>query len=194
MGGQAIIRSVQIKNKLLGGVVLHFACPSCKEQLGTSEADVLAGETCPNCLTKLTFDKALTHQIRERILEKESLQKSKARDKAALVDARPQKKKQQVDHPQHERGVIEEKRKQIKSDQDWKRIERAQKKNQPTLLQRLVFTLGMLMVTISFFMPLFGQMILIAGGLLMVCSLLSEIATHLVRLKIALQEINAGAE
>jgi len=174
--------------------VLHFACPSCKEQLGTSEADVLAGETCPNCLTKLTFDKALTHQIRERILEKESLQKSKARDKAALVDPRPQKKKQQVDHPQHERVVIEEKRKQIKSDQDWKRIERAQKKNQPTLLQRLVFTLGMLMVTISFFMPLFGQMILIAGGLLMVCSLLSEIATHLVRLKIALQEINAGAE
>tara|TARA_Y100000385_G_scaffold195687_1_gene202539 strand:- start:1095 stop:1685 length:591 start_codon:yes stop_codon:yes gene_type:complete len=196
MAKQAIVpsHSLQLKKRLMGGVALHYACPSCKEELATTEADVLTGETCPTCLTKLTFDEALTSQIRERFLEKERLQKLKARDKATFSEARQQEENEHVDQSQQERLVIEEKRKQRKGDQDRKKIERAQKKNQATLLQQLFFILGVLMVMISWFIPVFGLMTLVAGGLFMVCSLLSEIATHLVRLKIALQEIDPRTE
>lgn len=196
MAEQAVVpsRSVQLKKRLVGGVALHYACPSCKEELATTEDDVLTGEICPTCLTKLTFDEALTSQIRERFLEKERLQESKARDKAAFAEARQQKKNDQVDQSQQERLVIEEQRKHRKGDQDRKKIERAQKKNQATLLQQLFFILGFLMVIFSWFIPVFGLMTLVAGGLFMVCSLLSEIATHLVRLKIALQEIDPRTE
>ena len=68
------------------------------------------------------------------------------------------------------------------------KIEQAKKKNSPTIGQRLAFILGFLFVLFSYFIPFFGTMTLVTGGIFMVCSLLSEIATHLVRLKIALEE------
>ena len=175
MSEQAIVQAnaVEIKKKLLGGIALHFNCPVCNEELETNEADAIVGETCPTCSTKLLFDTAITDQIKKRILKQQEQQKEKEREKAVAAEARQQRKLERVEQSQQEQTAIEE---------------QAKKKNSPTIGQRLAFILGFLLVLFSYFIPVFGSMTLITGGILMVCSLLSEIATHLVRLKIALEE------
>ena len=190
MSEQAIVQAnaVEIKKKLLGGIALHFNCPVCNEELETNEADAIVGETCPTCSTKLLFDTALTDQIKKRILKQQEQQKEKEREKAVAAEARQQRKLERVEKSQQEQTAIEEKSKRWREEQKKKKIEQAKKKNSPTIGQRLAFILGFLFVLFSYFIPVFGSMTLITGGILMVCSLLSEIATHLVRLKIALEE------
>ena len=190
MPKQAIVQqnAIEIKKKLLGGIALHFNCPVCNEELETNEADAIVGETCPTCSTKLLFDTALTDQIKKRILKQQEQQKENEREKAVAAEARQRQKLDRAELVQQEQMINEAKEEQRLEDQKKKRIEQAKKINSPTIGQRLAFILGFLFVLFSYFIPVFGSMTLITGGILMVCSLLSEIATHLVRLKIALEE------
>ncbi len=190
MPKQAIVQqnAIEIKKKLLGGIALHFNCPVCNEELETNEADAIVGETCPTCSTKLLFDTALTDQIKKRILKQQEQQKENEREKAVAAEARQRQKLDRAELVQQEQMINEAKEEQRREDQKKKKIEQAKKKNSPTIPQRLAFILGFLFVLFSYFIPVFGTMTLVTGGIFMVCSLLSEIATHLVRLKIALEE------
>ena len=190
MPKQAIVQqnAIEIKKRLLGGIALHFNCPVCNEGLETNEADAIAGETCPTCSTRLLFDAAITDQIKQRILKKQEQQKEKEREKSATAEAQQQQKLERAERVQQEQMINEAKEEQWREDQKKKKIEQAKKKNSPTIGQRLAFILGFLFVLFSYFIPVFGTMTLVTGGIFMVCSLLSEIATHLVRLKIALEE------
>ena len=189
MPKQAIVQqnAIEIKKRLLGGIALHFNCPVCNEGLETNEADAISGEMCPTCSTRLLFDAAVTDQIKQRILKKQDQQKEKERDKSATAEAQQQQKLEQAERVQQEKMINEAKEEQLREDQR-KKIEQAKKKNSPTIGQQLAFILGFLLVLFSYFIPFYGTMTLATGGIIMVCSLLSEIATHLVRLKIALEE------
>ena len=189
MPKQAIVQqnAIEIKKKLLGGIALHFNCPVCNEGLETNEADAISGEMCPTWSTRLLIDAAVTDQIKQRILKKQDQQKEKERDKSATAEAQQQQKLEQAERVQQEKMINEAKEEQLREDQR-KKIEQAKKKNSPTIGQQLAFILGFLLVLFSYFIPFYGTMILATGGIIMVCSLLSEIATHLVRLKIALEE------
>ena len=104
------------------------------------------------------------------------------------TEGQQQQKLERAERVQQEQMINEAKEEQWREDQKKKKIEQAKKKNSPTIGQQLAFILGFLFVLFSYFIPVFGTMTLVTGGIFMVCSLLSEIATHLVRLKIALEE------
>ena len=82
-----LAHSVEVKQRLVGGVSIHYACPACKEELETKESDVLAGDTCPTCSMNIQFDETINAQFRKRLLEKKKQQETKEQKKIAATKA-----------------------------------------------------------------------------------------------------------
>ena len=186
---------VDVTQGMLGGLKFSYTCPHCKEKLVTNEDDVLRGDKCPTCSRKIMFDDGLVSLVKE----KEEQQKEQQRQQLVRKEKMKQEKQERDAARQKEnirRHKLEEQNrlKHYEAEQRWKaeqkrlKSEKAQQYDKPTFGQSLAFVFGLLLLIFSWFIPFFGQMTLVAGGIFMICSCLSEISLQLVRLKHALQE------
>lgn len=88
--------SVEIKKKLLGGISLHYACPSCKEKLETKDEDAIKGDVCPTCSTKLKFDKKVLEAAKEVLLERQRGREAKQAKKEEAKKKKEELRQQQI--------------------------------------------------------------------------------------------------
>ena len=132
-----------------------------------------------NYYNNLSQEQQKQQLIRKEKMKQEKQERDAARQKENLRRHKVEEQYRQKHYEAEQRWKAEQKR--LKS-------EKAQQCDKPTFGQSLAFVFGLLLLFFSWFIPLFGLMTLVAGGIFMICSCLSEISLQLVRLKHALQE------
>lgn len=195
--------NVKAKKTLLGAITYEFQCPSCKEELATTEDLILAGETCPTCSASLVFEDALRQTVLRRRAEREAedRQKQLERDEAAQQRRaeRESAAQKQAEARKLDRALQQEREQAAAEERAEKTVRKRQKKKAvakdakgPTFGESLAGFLGVLLLIagsgLEFVLGV-GQVLVTFGFLMVICSALSSIRTEIIRLKLSLMDV-----